>query len=185
MLGLACASIRSRWLIFGVWPQNSSVLLACGLFGFPLLFTAGGRPGYGVSLGAVRSGGAIWWGGVYGGGPTEEVLVGGSSSARMVVSAPMSFGGSKARLSDLLWRGRHPALKAVVSWWLLPLAVLCAWVAVVVWYGLFGLFMFPYRLVRRGSRKRKREDMRHQEMVEAVRSESGGPAEGSPREPEG
>lgn len=43
------------------------------------------------------------------------------------------------------------------------------WVAIAVWYVLFGLVMFPYRLLRRGARKRKLAEARHRELMEAAR----------------
>ena len=87
-------------------------------------------------------------------------------SNRIVVESPMSFAGSAKRI----WRvqtGKH----AVVRWLLLiPLAVLLiglAWTVVAGWYVLFGLLVVPYRLVRRGSRKRRLEDARHRELLSA------------------
>lgn len=90
-------------------------------------------------------------------------------SERVVVSAPMSFGGSKTRLMNLLWRDKHPALLATVSWWALPMALIAVWIVVACWYLVFGLFMAPYRLLRRGSRKRKRDEARHREVLDAAR----------------
>ncbi len=43
------------------------------------------------------------------------------------------------------------------------------WGAIVVWYAAFGLILAPYRLVRRGSRKRKREGRMHEETLRAIR----------------
>ena len=39
---------------------------------------------------------------------------------------------------------------------------------IVGWYLLFGLFLVPYRLLRRGARKRKSEALRHREMLGAI-----------------
>jgi Flp pilus assembly protein TadB len=45
-----------------------------------------------------------------------------------------------------------------------------AWVVVTAWYILmyvvFGLLFIPYRLIRRGNRKRKMENLRHREQLE-------------------
>ena len=53
---------------------------------------------------------------------------------------------------------------------MLVLSLLSIWWSVIVlWYLAFGLFLAPYRLVRRGSRKRKRETRMHRETLEAIR----------------
>jgi fatty acid desaturase len=86
----------------------------------------------------------------------------------------MSYIGSRRRLWRLTSRGRdtmvawHPALRtaAVAGLYLLALAaILAAWVVVTVWYVLFSVLLVPYRLVRRGSRKRKLEELRHRELL--------------------
>jgi hypothetical protein len=41
--------------------------------------------------------------------------------------------------------------------------IVLAW-AVVLWYGIFGLLVIPYRVIRRGQRKRKME-LRHRELL--------------------
>lgn len=59
---------------------------------------------------------------------------------------------------------------------LVPLAIILimlTWMFVVCWYFviyvLFGLWFIPYRLLRRGSRKRKQEKLRHREVLNAVK----------------
>jgi uncharacterized membrane-anchored protein len=86
-------------------------------------------------------------------------------SDRVVVQAPMSFSGSTRRIWKMT--GGAPAMKALI-----PVAlvlVLLAWVLVACWYVVFGLLLVPYRLVRRGSRQRKRDSLRHQEVLRAQR----------------
>lgn len=88
------------------------------------------------------------------------------ASERVVVQAPMSFVGSAARIWKLTDAG-PPAMKAAT----VPIAVmlvLLAWCVVCCWYLVFGLFLVPYRLLRRGSRKRKRDTLRHQETLRAI-----------------
>lgn len=85
-------------------------------------------------------------------------------SEKIVVQAPMSYTGSAKRL----WRitDRSVAVRWLV---MIPLALLLiagAWVAVSGWYIVFGLLMAPYRLIRRGSRKRRLDDQRHREVIE-------------------
>jgi uncharacterized membrane-anchored protein len=89
-------------------------------------------------------------------------------ASRTVVAAPMSFAGSLGRTTNLLWHGRPPAVK-VLAVLAVPSILVAWWLAIVAWYGIFGLLLAPYRLVRRGSRKRKREGRMHQETLRAIR----------------
>lgn len=88
-------------------------------------------------------------------------------SERVIVAAPMSFAGSSARI----WRiteGRDGwALAGMVT--LAVLAVLLAWALVLAWYLLWGIWLIPYRIIRRGQRKRHREMLMHQEALAAIR----------------
>lgn len=78
----------------------------------------------------------------------------------------MSFTGATKRI----WRmTRHHA--GVTLYGMASVAVLliaCAWVLILGWYLMFGLLVVPYRLIRRGSRRRKMESMRHREMLIAA-----------------
>jgi len=104
-------------------------------------------------------------------------------SERVVIQAPMSFVGSFRRSRKIAWLAdgiSQPALRAIVKALLVcfviaPL-VLVWWVAIVCWYFLFGLILFPYRLLRRGSRRRKQEARRHREVLDTVRQQQA-PAE--------
>lgn len=81
------------------------------------------------------------------------------ASERVVVASPMSLSGSLARL-------RH-----LPSWafWTIGLCALTVWWSVIVaWYLFFGLLLVPWRVLRRGSRKRKREALRHRETLDAL-----------------
>jgi hypothetical protein len=93
-------------------------------------------------------------------------------SETVTVSAPMSFSGSARRISLALWGRRGVPGKALVGWWAVPTLIATAWFLVVCWYLVFGLLLAPYRLVRRGSRKRKRDEARHREMLNAQSSQS-------------
>lgn len=78
----------------------------------------------------------------------------------------MSFTGSGARIWKLTERAAGRA-----RWFLLPLVVVlvvAAWVVVLAWYCVFGVLVVPYRLIRRGSRKRRRDELRHREVLAAV-----------------
>jgi hypothetical protein len=90
-------------------------------------------------------------------------------SERIVVSAPLSFHGSAARI----WRPLSTRAEDTDNGWITAgwysLAVVLvglAWVCVLSWYVVFGLLVVPYRLIRRGQRKRKLEEARHRELLE-------------------
>jgi Flp pilus assembly protein TadB len=94
------------------------------------------------------------------------------ASDKVVLSAPLSFIGSAARI----WKITKTDNMAVK--WLvltpLALALICAaWTFVACWYFvmyvLFGIFFIPYRLLRRSSRKQKRDRLRHHELLSAIR----------------
>lgn len=94
------------------------------------------------------------------------------ASEKVVISAPTSFSGSAARIwkmtdSDNAW----------LKWLLLvPVALMLifmAWSFVAIWYfiifGLFGIFVIPFRLLTRSGRKRTRGKLQHRELLEAIR----------------
>lgn len=90
------------------------------------------------------------------------------TSDDIVIQAPMSYTGASKRI----WKITRS--NSVVLRWLLliPVAVVLVALALIVvtcWYVVFGILLVPYRLLRRGSRKRKREEMRHQEVLAAAR----------------
>jgi uncharacterized membrane protein len=88
-------------------------------------------------------------------------------SERIVVSAPMSFSGSTGRIKNLT-KDWHPAL-----FWLVGFPLLMTWWTLIVcWYVCFGLLLVPYRLVRRGSRKRARDEARHRELLAELQQQS-------------
>lgn len=76
-------------------------------------------------------------------------------------AAALSFVGSARRLGAVANRaGRtHPAL-GVAAWVFVGLAIGTVWTFVALWYlvifGFFGVFTFPFRLMRRSSRKQTR-----------------------------
>jgi uncharacterized membrane-anchored protein len=98
-------------------------------------------------------------------------------ASRTVVAAPMSFAGAVGRMTNLLWHGR-PVYVKVLGIVLIPLTLTLWFGAIIVWYAAFGLLMAPYRLVRRGSRKRKREGRMHQETLRAIRESQRPPDRG-------
>jgi hypothetical protein len=86
-------------------------------------------------------------------------------SEEVVLAAPMSFTGSAQRLwkltrstPDNVW-----AKAAIHTGVILLIGVM--WMAVLCWYFIFGLWLVPYRLIRRGQRKHRMQELRHREML--------------------
>lgn len=97
-------------------------------------------------------------------------------SERVVVQAPMSFVGAWARSKKLIWLADgigNDVVRGIVKACLVPIflaIVACWWALIIAWYVIFGIFLIPYRLLRRGSRKRKAERKRHREVMDATKS---------------
>ncbi len=84
--------------------------------------------------------------------PTEPVMT------SQTYASPMSYVGSTRRI--VAWAaaaGVRNAGVAVLVWSVAVMAMLCMWAFLVFWYvivfGLFGVFVFPFRAVRRSQRK--------------------------------
>jgi Flp pilus assembly protein TadB len=90
------------------------------------------------------------------------------SEKEVVVSAPMSFQGSLARSRNWFWHDKPTWFKAVFGWGLIVGVLGMWWPIIVAWYIIFGLLLAPYRLIRRGSRRRKAEAKKHKELLEAL-----------------
>jgi hypothetical protein len=64
---------------------------------------------------------------------------------------------------------RYGGLSKTVAWVLVVIPLLLIWWTFILgWYGCFGLLLLPYRLLRRGARKREAEALRHRELLAAV-----------------
>lgn len=94
-----------------------------------------------------------------------------NKSEDVVLSAPLSFIGSAQRIIKITHVDN-----AFLKWLLLmPVAVLIiiyAWIFIFFWYLLFGLWLVPYRLLRRSQRKSKRNKLRHREVLESIEKNS-------------
>jgi hypothetical protein len=85
-------------------------------------------------------------------------------SERVILSSPMSFSGSAARI----WRITQTKNEWLHWLLLIPLAltlVFFAWCIILCWYCLFGILLVPWRLFRRGQRKEKRDALQHKELL--------------------
>lgn len=92
------------------------------------------------------------------------------ASEKVVISAPFSFAGSAQRICKMT-DVENPFLKFILA--LIAIVfIMFAWVFVACWYFvlyvLFGILFIPWRLLRRGSRKRKQERLRHREVLDAI-----------------
>jgi hypothetical protein len=90
-------------------------------------------------------------------------------SEKVVVSAPLSYAGAAARIWKLTGITENVVARIALGVGSVIL-ILGAWCFVTAWYVVFGLLLVPYRLIRRGSRKRKREALQHREMMAAIQS---------------
>ena len=87
-------------------------------------------------------------------------------SEQVVVSAPLSFAGSAKRIWKITDQ-ENVAIKYALAIVALSLIVF-AWMFVAMWYCVFGILLVPFRLLRRGSRKDKRQALQHREQLEAL-----------------
>ena len=81
----------------------------------------------------------------------------------------MSFAGAWGRTLNAFWHDRDSDYKRLAGWLLVFLVLTLWWSAIVAWYLIFGIFLIPYRMIRRGSRKRKVQNRQHGELLEALR----------------
>ena len=93
------------------------------------------------------------------------------SSEKVILSAPTSFIGSAKRI----WRITESDSSLIKLFLFIPLALILisfTWLFVAIWYviifGLFGIFVIPYRLWTRGSRKNRQNRLRHRELLRAI-----------------
>ena len=92
----------------------------------------------------------------------------GLASADVVIAAPASFTGSAQRIWRIT-RG-HTGWPAAGFVTLAVLAVVVAWALVACWYLIWGIWLIPYRLIRRGQRKQRLAQLRHQELLSRTRA---------------
>ena len=104
--------------------------------------------------------------------PAGEARRGRLRSEDVIINAPMSFAGAFQRTMRLRRIGglneRRWYVQVLWHWLILNGVLVLWWAAVVCWYLIFGVFLIPYRLLRRGARKRKAEAFRHREMLDAI-----------------
>ncbi len=89
------------------------------------------------------------------------------ASEDVIINAPMSYAGSAQRIMRIRRRAEG-GRKLVALTALAIMLILVAWVFVTAWYLIWGLCLVPYRLLRRGARKRKAEALRHRELMGTI-----------------
>jgi hypothetical protein len=89
------------------------------------------------------------------------------ASEDVIINAPMSYAGSAQRIMRLRRRAPGGGSLAAITASAVAL-VIVVWVFVTAWYLLWGIWLVPYRLLRRGARKRKVEAMRHRELMGTI-----------------
>lgn len=93
------------------------------------------------------------------------------ASEDVIINSPMSFAGAWQRSFRLRRFRVLPGpmlLSQVVTTYAAVQLVVVWWLAIIAWYLLFGLLLVPYRLLRRGARKRRAEALRHREVMAAL-----------------
>lgn len=89
------------------------------------------------------------------------------ASEDVIINAPMSYAGSAQRIMRIR-RHADGGGKLAAFTLLAILLVFAVWVLVTAWYLTWGLLLVPYRLLRRGARKRKAEAFRHRELMGTI-----------------
>lgn len=88
-------------------------------------------------------------------------------SEDVILSAPMSYLGSAQRI----WRLRRnvePGWQLTAATTAVALLIVLVWVFVTIWYLTWGILLIPYRVLRRGQRRRRLEAMRHRELMGTI-----------------
>jgi hypothetical protein len=90
------------------------------------------------------------------------------ASEKVILSSPLSFTGSCARLWRITNVSANPWVRALILIPLTLLLILLAWSFVLTWYSVFGILVIPWRLFRRSQRKGKQQRLQHREMLAAI-----------------
>src|SRR4051794_24160681 len=98
------------------------------------------------------------------------------ASEDVIINAPLSYAGSAQRIFRIRRRA-HGDWQLVVITLLSVMLVLLAWAFITGWYLVWGLLLVPYRLLRRGARKRKSEAMQHRELMGTIQGSAAASAQ--------
>jgi hypothetical protein len=89
------------------------------------------------------------------------------ASEDVIINAPMSFAGSAQRIMRIRRRAEGGWKLGLITV-LAILLIVMVWALVTAWYVTWGVLLVPYRLTRRGARKRKAEALRHRELMGTI-----------------
>jgi uncharacterized protein DUF1707 len=89
------------------------------------------------------------------------------ASEDVILSAPMSYTGSAQRIMRLRRHAESGGSLAAITV-VAVLLIVIAWSFVTAWYLTWGLLLVPYRVLRRGARKRQVEALRHRELLGTI-----------------
>ena len=89
------------------------------------------------------------------------------ASEDVIINAPMSYAGSAQRIMRIRRRADGGGKLAALTVLAIAL-IMMVWVLVTVWYRSWGLWLVPYRLLRRGPRKRRADALRHRELMGTI-----------------
>lgn len=91
-------------------------------------------------------------------------------SEDVIVNSPMSFAGAAQRSMRLTRLGRPWALLVTIPAVIFLLGAW--WITIALWYCVtiptIGIVMIPFRLLRRGARKRKTTALQHRELLQQI-----------------
>lgn len=91
------------------------------------------------------------------------------NNKQIIIEAPLSYTGSQKRIVRLWDASDTPWIKWALLLPSIVLLLLSAWSFITAWYLCWGIWLVPYRMVRRSSRKQKVEANRHAEMMAAMK----------------
>jgi hypothetical protein len=97
------------------------------------------------------------------------------ASEDVIINAPMSYAGSAQRIMRIR-RSANGGGKLAATTALAVVLIAMAWLLVTGWYLIWGFWLVPYRLLRRGARKRKAEALRHRELMGTIQGSAAGSA---------
>jgi hypothetical protein len=78
-------------------------------------------------------------------------------------------GGDEARIAAAIpWRSDNTQSSNSMGQTFTIVLIVTVWMFVLVWYTTWGLWLVPYRIIRRGQRKQKVDQLRHREIIERL-----------------
>ena len=86
------------------------------------------------------------------------------------MESPLSFTGSAKRIIPAVYRKmpRRP-LAVPVAPVVVVLLISVVWAGVLLWYLVWGVLLIPFRLFRRLQLKSEVDELRHRELLDAIR----------------